>query len=155
MSIGRKQHRHTDPLDMFYEPPPPPGEKRRTRMILGLIIGSVLLAATAQLTLKYGMNRVGAIGRADLQSPVATGMKVLTQPAVLGGLALFGVSALLWLVVLSRVSLSFAYPFAASTYVLILLFDRFALKEPVSAIRWGGVFLIISGLVLISRTSSA
>lgn len=124
-------------------------------MILGLIIGSVLLAATAQLTLKYGMSKVGAIGRAELKSPLATAAKVLTQPAVVGGFALFAISALLWLVVLSRVSLSFAYPFAASTYVLILLFDHWVLGEPVSAVRWGGVFLIITGLVLISRTSSA
>lgn len=124
-------------------------------MVLGLIIGSVLLAAAAQLTLKYGMNQVGAIGRAELRSPVATAVRVLSQPGVLGGLALFGLSAVLWMVVLSRTSLSFAYPFAASTYVIILLFDRFLLDEPVSALRWGGVLLIIVGLVLISRTSSA
>lgn len=124
-------------------------------MILALIIGSVLLAATAQLTLKYGMSQGEPIGRGALKAPVATAFNVLSRPAVLGGLTLFAMSALLWLVVLSRVSLSFAYPFAASTYVLILLFDRFVLHEPVSAVRWAGVFLIISGLVLISRTSSA
>ena len=58
------------------------------------------------------------------------------------GLALFGLSALVWLVVLSRASLSFAYPFAALTYVLILLFDRFVLDEQVPALRWAGVAFI-------------
>ncbi|HEX6208198.1 MAG TPA: hypothetical protein VF058_07560, partial [Actinomycetota bacterium] len=148
------EHRHTDPLDMYYEPPPPPGEKRRTLMLLGLIIGSVVLAAVAQLALKYGMNEVGAIGRSDLGSPVATALRVFRQPAVLGGFALFGLSAVLWLVVLSRTSLSFAYPFAGITYVLILIFDRVVLGEPVTALRWAGVLLIIGGLVLISRTAS-
>jgi drug/metabolite transporter (DMT)-like permease len=57
--------------------------------------------------------------------------------------------------VLSRASLSFAYPFASLTYVLILLFDRFVLNEPISALRYGGVALIIAGLVLISRTHQA
>ena len=56
-----------------------------------------------------------------------------------GGLLLFGVSALVWLVVLSRASLSFAYPFASLTYVLILLFDHFVLDEQVPPLRWGGV----------------
>lgn len=147
-------HRHTDPLDMYYEPPPPPGEKRRTRMLLGLILGSVVLAAIAQLTLKYGMNQVGAIGRSELGSPLATALRVFRQPAVVGGFALFGLSAVLWLVVLSRTSLSFAYPFAALTYVLILVFDRVVLGEPVTVLRWAGVLLIIGGLILISRTGS-
>jgi drug/metabolite transporter (DMT)-like permease len=146
------EHRHTNPLDLYYEPPPPPGEKRRTRMVLALILASVALAAVAQLTLKYGMTRVGPIGSADVRDPLSTIARVLRQPAVLGGLALFGLSAACWLVVLSRTSLSFAYPFAAITYVLILLFDHFVLDEPVSGLRWGGVLLIITGLVLISRT---
>lgn len=122
-------------------------------MLLGLIIGSVVLAAVAQLALKYGMNQVGAIGRSELGSPVATSVRVFRQPAVLGGFALFGLSAVLWLVVLSRASLSFAYPFAGITYVLILIFDRMVLGEPVTTLRWTGVFLIIGGLVLISRTA--
>ena len=64
------------------------------------------------------------------------------QPFVWGGLLLFGISAIVWLVVLSRASLSFAYPFASLTYVLILLFDQFVLKDEVPALRWGGVAFI-------------
>jgi len=78
---------------------------------------------------------------------------VAMTPYVWAGLALFGVSALVWLAVLSRASLSFAYPFAALTYVLILLFDHFVLEEPVSALRWGGVAFIVAGIFLISRTA--
>jgi drug/metabolite transporter (DMT)-like permease len=74
------------------------------------------------------------------------------EPFVWGGLALFGLSALVWLAVLSRASLSFAYPFAALTYVKILLFDHFVLDEPVPALRWGGVAFIAAGIFLVSRT---
>ena len=70
------------------------------------------------------------------------------------GLVLFGLSAVVWLVVLSRASLSFAYPFASLTYVMILLFDRFVLDESVRGMRWAGVALIIAGIVLVSRTPS-
>lgn len=146
------KHEHSSPLDIDYEPPAPPGERRRTRMILGFILLSVALAAAAQLMLKFGMNRVGPIGKIALEEPFGTALRVVRQPAVWGGLALFGVSAVFWLIVLSRTSLSFAYPFAALSYVLILLFDLVVLSEPVPALRWGGVALIAGGLVLISRT---
>jgi drug/metabolite transporter (DMT)-like permease len=124
-------------------------------MIVAIILLSVFLAAAAQLTLKYGMKQVGPIGTSALRDPITLVLRVATKPAVWGGLLLFGVSAAFWLVVLSRVSLSFAYPFAAITYVLILLFDRFILKASVPGLRWAGVLLIISGIVLISRTPHA
>jgi drug/metabolite transporter (DMT)-like permease len=54
--------------------------------------------------------------------------------------------------VLSRTSLSFAYPFAAITYILIVLFDRFVLDETVPPLRWMGVALIAVGIVLVART---
>jgi multidrug transporter EmrE-like cation transporter len=144
-------------LDVDYRPHThAPLRTRRTRlMLIGVIVLSVALAAAAQLTLKYGMKQVGAIRSADLQEPVQTVLRVARQPAVWGGLLLFGVSAVFWLIVLSRVSLSFAYPFAALTYVLILLFDRFILRTDVPGLRWAGVFLIITGIVFISRTPHA
>jgi drug/metabolite transporter (DMT)-like permease len=147
------KHEHVSPLDVDYEPPLPPGEKRRTVVIVVFILTSVAMAAVGQLVLKYGVDQIvkhteGVV----LRDPIATGIRIARTPAVWGGLALFGLSAAMWIVVLSRTSLSFAYPFASLTYVLILLFDRFVLKEPVSGLRYGGVALIIFGLVLISRT---
>jgi drug/metabolite transporter (DMT)-like permease len=54
--------------------------------------------------------------------------------------------------VLSRASLSFAYPFAALTYILIVLFDQFVLDETVPPLRWAGVGFIAIGIFLVSRT---
>jgi multidrug transporter EmrE-like cation transporter len=141
-------------LDVDYHPHThaPVRTRRAKLMLIGVIVLSVALAAAAQLTLKYGMLQVGPIRSGDIQEPVQTVLRVARQPAVWGGLILFGVSAVFWLIVLSRVSLSFAYPFAALTYVLILLFDRFILKTEVPGLRWAGVFLIITGIILISRT---
>lgn len=123
-------------------------------MLIGSILLSVGLAAVAQLTLKHGMNQVTHYGADPLVFANVSGTvrRVITSWAVWGGLVLFGLSAVVWLVVLSKVSLSFAYPFASLTYVLILLFDRFALDQPVVGLRWIGVALIIAGIVLISRT---
>lgn len=122
-------------------------------MLIAMILLSVALAAVAQLTLKAGMNHVNDDLAPATFSLSGRSLRVLVgQPFVWGGLFLFGVSALVWLVVLSRASLSFAYPFAALTYVSILLFDHFVLNEQVPALRWAGVACIALGIFLISRT---
>ena len=125
-------------------------------MLIAMILLSVALAAVAQLALKNGMNEV-----TDKLSPESFSLNgpslkaLVAQPFVWGGLFLFGISAMVWLVVLSRASLSFAYPFASLTYVLILLFDLFVLDEEVPPLRWGGVAFIGIGIFLISRTPHA
>jgi drug/metabolite transporter (DMT)-like permease len=125
-------------------------------MLVTFILVSVVLAAVAQLTLKHGMTQVTSHGHVplDLKDPVGTFRRIVSTPAVWMGLALFVLSAAAWLIVLSRASLSFAYPFVALTYALILVFDRFVLGESVSPLRWAGVALIMAGIVLVSRTGS-
>jgi hypothetical protein len=85
-------------------------------------------AVTAQLTLKYGVDRVTKHGHSGivLSEPIHSAARVAREPFIWAGLILFAVSAVVWIVVLSRVSLSFAYPFAAITYIVIVLFDGFA-----------------------------
>jgi drug/metabolite transporter (DMT)-like permease len=116
-------------------------------MLIGLILLSVAFAALAQLTLKHGMNQVGV-------ASLSTGSlkAVVTNLSVIAGLAIFGLSAVVWLLVLSRASLSFAYPFASLTYVLILLADKFVLHEDIPILRWAGVFAIMAGIVMVAQT---
>jgi drug/metabolite transporter (DMT)-like permease len=124
-------------------------------MLVAMILVSVGLAALAQLTLKAGMNQVTeANGGAVTLSGDAI-RTMLTNLTVWAGLVLFGLSAVVWLFVLSRTSLSFAYPFAALTYLLIVLVDRFVLHEAVPAARWAGVACIMIGIVLVARTAPA
>jgi drug/metabolite transporter (DMT)-like permease len=131
----------------------PDARKGPPAMLIALILVSVALAAVAQLTLKTGMNHVNTELAPAAFSLNGRSLRVLVaQPLVWGGLALFGVSAIVWLVVLSRASLSFAYPFAALTYVSILVFDHFVLDEQVPALRWAGVACIAVGIFLVSRT---
>jgi multidrug transporter EmrE-like cation transporter len=146
---------HASPLDIDYEPPG--GPRRRRPVLILFIIVSVLLAATAQLTLKYGVDRVTKGGHSGivLSEPATSLVRVAREPFVWAGLILFGISAAVWIVVLSRVSLSFAYPFAAMTYIIIVLFDRLILRVPVPGLRWAGVLLIATGIVLVSRTPHA
>jgi len=123
-------------------------------MLIALILFSVTLAAVAQLTLKHVVDQVTASSGA--LRPTSESLRdVVTTPSVWAGLILFGLSAIVWLAVLSRTSLSFAYPFASLTYVLILLADRFVLDQEVPALRYAGVVCIIVGIVLVAQTRHA
>jgi drug/metabolite transporter (DMT)-like permease len=154
MTSDSSRREHDSPLDIDYQPPLPAGEKRRKSMLIAFVLLSVCLAALAQLTLKYGVDRVTKHGHSGivLSEPATSALRVAREPFIWAGLVLFAISAAVWIVVLSRASLSFAYPFAALTYVIIVLFDRLILQVDVPVLRWAGVLLIVSGIVLVSRT---
>lgn len=124
-------------------------------MLVAMILVSVALASTAQLTLKSGMNQVTESNGGVVTLSGTAIRTMLTNVTVWGGLLLFGLSAVVWLFVLSRTSLSFAYPFAALTYLIIVAVDRFVLHETVPPLRWLGVACIMTGIVLVARTAPA
>jgi drug/metabolite transporter (DMT)-like permease len=131
-----------------------PSEKGHRTMLIALILVSVTLAGVAQLTLKSGVNDVTSAG-GTLRLNGAGLKALLVSPFVLGGLVLFGLSAVVWLFALSRTDLSFAYPFAALSYVLIVVFSVFVLHEHVPPLRWAGVGLIVSGILVVALTHPA
>ena len=114
-----------------------------------LIIVSVSLAALGQLLLKLGMIKVGRVS--SLASAPSMILNALLNPIVLSGLAVFGISALSWLVVLSRVKLSIAYPMVSLGYVAVVLFSWLIFKESVKPITIAGCLAIAVGVFLISR----
>lgn len=124
---------------------------------LGLLLTSVVFAVAGQLTLKSAMTDVGRIGRTSAIGETLA--RAAKEPKLWGGLFLFGISALFWLVVLSRVRLSVAYPIVGISYIVIVAFARFFLHENVPPLRWVGVFIIAVGIAVIglsfSRVSGA
>jgi glycosyltransferase involved in cell wall biosynthesis/multidrug transporter EmrE-like cation transporter len=144
---------HTSDWDTEFQPPLP---KKGKGMLFGFIFLSVVLAAAAQITLKHGMTQVTHHGALplDLKQPLTTLRRIATNLPVVLGLGTFVLSAAVWLIVLSKVRLSFAYPFVSLTYVLILVFDRVVNREGVPALGWIGVALIIGGILAVSRTQT-
>lgn len=123
---------------------------RATALILAILLfTSVSLAVAGQLTLKSAMEKVGRIGTAEVSAPVATVKKVAGEPLLWLGLFLFGISAVFWLVVLSHVPLSVAYPVVGLSYIIIVAFSRFALHESVPLLRWVGVAIVAVGIGVI------
>ncbi|MDI6689730.1 MAG: EamA family transporter [Actinomycetota bacterium] len=119
---------------------------------LALIILSISFAVSGQLCLKVGMNSVGRISASHLSNLGGTIVMVATTPLVVLGLFLYVIAASIWLVVLSRVDLSFAYPMLGLSYVMVLIISSIFLRENVTALRWLGTFVICFGVFLITRT---
>lgn len=114
-----------------------------------LIVFSVLVAAFAQLVLKQGMTRVGRIS--SVSSAPSMLLNAITTPLVILGLALFGISAISWLIVLSRAPLSTAYPMVSLGYVFTIFISWARFHEPVKAVTIVGCLAIILGVFLVAR----
>jgi len=116
-----------------------------------LILLSISIAVTGQILLKIGIDRIGVNGFGSAKALISLFSGIIKSPMVLTGLFLYFISAAIWLVILSTVDLSFAYPFIGLSYVLVLILSKFILKEEVNPIRWIGAFIITAGVVIISR----
>lgn len=97
-----------------------------------------------------GMVRVGKV-RIQTSAIMDALPKVVFNYYIVSGIIGFGLSLLLWLVVLSRTSVSYAYPFVSVGYVLITVLGYFFLSEPVSITRIVGLAIIITGLFVFAR----
>lgn len=117
-----------------------------------LILTSIACGVAGQMTLKAGMTRVGAIGGGALAEPLSLVFRVFGQPLVIVGLGCYVLGAAVWLVVLSRVPLSLAYPSLALSYVVTALLATVVFGEQVPLVRWAGIATVCMGVVLISRS---
>ena len=115
---------------------------------LGLILISVCLGVFGQLSMKYGTNQIGTI---DFTQPLQFLLQAFTNLYVLAGLALYAISSVLWIITLSRVDLSFAYPLVSLGYVLVLVLSASLFKEKILPVHYFGVLLIIAGVIFITR----
>lgn len=116
---------------------------------IALLIASVVFAIAGQLTLKSAMSEIGRIGATEVSAAGETLARAAQEPQLWIGLTSFGISALFWLVVLSRVPLSVAYPFVGVSYILIVAFARFFLDEQVPLFRWVGVWVVALGIAIV------
>ena len=94
-----------------------------------------------------------SLGNLDFSAAlVGSFIKIFFSPLVILGISLYFLGVFFWLYALSKVDLSFAYPFVSVSYVLVVLLSWFVLGESISYLRWIGVILICSGVFLISRS---
>lgn len=121
------------------------------KTVYPLILLSVAISACAQIALKAGMASPHA-QRMLAGSPGLPGLVLaMLSPMVIVGLALYFASAAVWLLVLSRVEVSFAYPFVALGFVFTAVLGRVVFGDAMSAAKIVGTLLIMGGVVVMAR----
>ncbi|MCT8976797.1 SMR family transporter [Clostridium sp. CX1] len=115
-----------------------------------LILVSVFLGAIGQVLVKYGASSLQLNFAASYFIESLIG--ILKNAPVMCGIISYGVSFLLWIKVLSKVELSYAYPMVSIGYILVMFFSYFLFKENISLMRLMGVALIIVGVILVARS---
>jgi len=117
------------------------------------ILFTVATNAAAQLMLKHGMMTLGPLSFAGV-NPIVKILQIVFSPWIFAGLFTFVISMASHLYVLSKVELSFAYPFLSLAYVAVLVFAYFVFREDINAWRMAGVAFICVGTVLIAQSGS-
>jgi multidrug transporter EmrE-like cation transporter len=122
-----------------------------TALSFSLVLAGVLLNAAAQLLLKAGTNSVGAFSfTAGNLFPV--GVRLASDPAILGGIGCYAISVVVWIMALSRVEVSLAYPMLSIGYVINAVAARQLFGEALTAQRMVGICTIIVGVFLVARS---
>jgi multidrug transporter EmrE-like cation transporter len=116
-----------------------------------LILCGVVLNAAAQLLLKAGTN---SVGRFDFvaRNVAPVGLRLALEPRILGGVLCYVVSLVVWVMGLSRLDVSVAYPMLSLGYVLNAAAAWYFLGEALGPMRVAGIGLIIVGVFLIARS---
>ena len=116
-----------------------------------LLMTGVLLNAGAQLLLKAGTNSVGMF-EFSRDNIVPVGWRLATEPHIVGGLACYAISVVVWVMALSRVEVSVAYPLLSIGYVVNAIAAWYLFGEAVTPMRLAGIGVIIVGVCLVARS---
>jgi len=113
-----------------------------------MILAFTVIVVAGQILLKTGLSSFGEIGSFGLLMRKI--VAIVINPYVLTGLVLYIFSTGLWLIVLSRTSLSFCYPFISIAYVLVIITSRIFFNEIIDVYKILAIILIISGVIMLS-----
>jgi drug/metabolite transporter (DMT)-like permease len=120
-------------------------------LVLSLIMLDVALNVTGQLSLKYGMSKLGnfAVSISTLPPVFA---RAAFNPYVLLGLVCYGLGFMVWLVVLAKAEVSYAYPLISLGYIFTAILARVLIGETLSLTRMIGILVICAGVFLVARS---
>ena len=122
-----------------------------TPLTFSLLLAGVLLNAGAQLLLKAGTNRVGEFAF-TLDNVVPIGARLIASPPILAGLGCYVVSVMVWILALSRVPVSVAYPMLSLGYVVNAFAAWMLFGESLAMQKLVGIGFIIIGVFLVARS---
>jgi multidrug transporter EmrE-like cation transporter len=122
-----------------------------TASALVFLLTGVLLNAGAQLLLKAGTNRLGVLSL-TADDWMATLTRIASEGHFIAGIACYLISVFVWILGLSRVPVSIAYPMLSLGYVVNAIAAHYLFGEAVSVQRWLGIGFIIVGVYIVARS---
>ena len=122
-----------------------------TPVAFALVLSAIVLGTCAQLLLKAGTNAVGAFAF-TLDNALPVGIRLALEPRILGGAGCYAVSLAVWILALSRVEVSVAYPMLSIGFALNAVLAWWLLGESVTPTRMLGIGIIVLGVWLVARS---
>lgn len=120
-------------------------------LVLALIFIDVILNVAGQLSLKYGMSQLGNFSL-SLSTLPPVFLRAATNLNVLLGVVCYGLGFMVWLIVLAKAEVSYAYPLISLGYVFTAILARVLLGEAVSFTRMAGILVTCLGVFIIARS---
>lgn len=117
---------------------------------MALVFASVILTSCSQLIVKWRVIRAGQLP-IDLTKKVLFLSGLLLDPWIITGILAAFFAGLSWMAAMTKLQLSFAYPFMSLSFVLVFVFSALLFHETVSAPKVVGMLLIIAGIFVIGR----
>jgi len=120
-------------------------------LVLGLILLDVALNVVGQLSLKFGMSKMGNF---SLSLPTITSvfLRAAVNPYIILGVFCYGMGFLVWLIVLAKAEVSYAYPMISLGYVFTAILAYHLLGEHVTVTRFVGILITCLGVFIIARS---
>jgi len=115
-----------------------------------LIFAGVMLNAAAQILMKAGTNAVGHF-EFSMENILPIGLKLATEWHIVTALFCYAFSVVVWVLALSRVPVSIAFPMLSMAYVVNAVAAYYLLGEPFNATKLIGMGVIILGVIILSR----
>ena len=119
--------------------------------LMVLILSSILLSSVAQIVLKTGMSNAQVLSAIQSANTFNIIKIIATNFFVIGGLGLYFASAAVWLLVLAKVDVSFAYPFVGLGFIVTMILAFFINGEVISVSKIIGTVCIAIGIAIIAR----
>lgn len=116
---------------------------------VALVLVTVCLNAASQVLMKEGMNRVS---RSSVLDGVELLMAAALNPWVVLGVLSMAASMCTYLIAISRLDISFAFPFISLAYPIVLTYGYFVLAEQMGPLRIVGIAVIVLGTLLVARS---
>ena len=128
-------------------------EKKVTLKILFLLIASDMLETAIHFFFKKGALAQTDFSVVDFPSALVFLKTIFSSPFLWAGLFTVAVVFVIWSTVLSKIDLSVAVPIASFSYILVPVVSVIFLHEQISALRWVGILLILTGVIFVSLSS--